>query len=303
MDRRSKCLTFLLQTEMKGFLHLLSEPVETTVFEQKGLSYRGIYHRNVKIGVAPTARQLEIFRKIPSGETIEVSEIQEGLSRPTLLFHLRNLEEQGLLRAVKQRPKVVEVAVTPYAATLHGILRSRPHLSDLLHGSHLLVLAGLASAGPSATIQELSGTIGLHRNTVGEKLSELRRRALVQKTADGYRLADPAPEIRQLGRTFQDHLIETIVGEHRGVYPVATDGLRVVLEAERPVDGLSPTAAFRFQMEGADVLASRPQYAVTPGAGGVDLEAAYQDALRLQTPPRTLDAMDQFMHERGVGAA
>lgn len=248
----------------------------------------------------PTSEQLEVLARIPSGEAVEASAVQADLSRPAVLAHLRNLEDQGLVRAVRQRPKVVEVAPDRFAATLHGLLRSRPHLRAVLHGSGLAVLAGVATSAPAATVREVSGSTGLHRNTVQQRVRELRRRALVQRTPEGYRIAEHVPELRHLGEAFRDHLVEALLAEHRAAYPVRADGLRVLLEADRPVEGLEETAAFRFQHEGADVLAARPQYVFTPGHAPVDLADAYRDAVRLATPPRTLQAMERFMEERGV---
>lgn len=257
--------------------------------------------------LTPTARQLDVFCKVPSEGPVEVSEIQGDRSRPTLLGHLRALEDHGLVTVVQQRPKIVEVAATPYATTLHGLLRSRPHLRDILHRSYLLVIAALATADDPVTVQGVAETTGLHRNTVGRKLRELRRRALAKESSQGYRLAPQTPQLRHLGEAFRDHLVDTLLSEHRSVYPVAAHGLRVLLEGDRsatsPGDALAPTAAFRFQMEGADVLAARPQYAFTPGGGPVGLQEAYDDAVRLSTSPRTLDAMKRFMEERGVATA
>lgn len=250
----------------------------------------------------PTAKQLEVFERIPSGRAVDVSDLRGDRSRSTLLFHLRNLEELGLVRTVDERPKSVEVGANPFATSLHGIVRSRPHLREVVRGSFMLVLAGLATGGGPMTGTELSETTGLHRNTLRGKLGSLRRRALVERTKDGYRLAEHAPELRYLGHAFRDHVLEEFLKTHRSVYPVLTDGLRVLLEADGPVEDLDATAAFRFQLEGADVLAARPQYVFTPARGPVDLPAAYRDARRLPTPPRTLAAMERFLRGRGEQA-
>lgn len=240
-------------------------------------------------------RALEVFSRLPRDQPVEVSELLEDESRPTILRHVRRLEEAGLVATVQQRPKVVKLAPEPFASLLHGLLTSKPHLSDILTGSNLLVLASIGTSDHPRTSDEIATVTGLHENTVRKSIRELQRRALVDRSRTGIALADHVPELHHLSSAYRDHFVENILREHPHVFPVAAEGLRVLFEAEAPSDGLQPTGAYRFQLEGADVLAARPQYAATPGEAEVTLLDAYRDARRLGTPSRTLAEMKKIL--------
>lgn len=69
----------------------------------------------------------------------------------------------------------------------------------------------------------------------------------------------------------------------------------MIVEADEPDETLTPTAAFRFQVDGAEVLATRYQYAITLGDEGTTMDEALDDLKALAPAPRTLEAAQRLL--------
>lgn len=224
-----------------------------------------------------------------------------NVGEPEVLRRLRQLEDDALVIPTSRNPKAVRVSHRPFPRSLHGLLTARPHYKPLVEGSSLRLLAVLASADWPMTLADLARKAGLHRNTVQNHMKEFVRRSIVQRRA-GYSLASHVPELAQLGRFYRDHVFEQDLARYPSAYPVLKRGSRVIIQSATPIEGLQPTAAYRFQLEGADVLAYTHQYALTLGEP-TGLREALEDFLTLAPATRTQAAAERFLRERAPDAS
>jgi hypothetical protein len=177
---------------------------------------------------------------------------------------------------------------------LQGLLRKKPFYREIIRDSRLLVIGLLSTVPGPIKATEIGRRLGLHRNTVGSNLHALSSRAILRKTPAGFEVGDHVPDLKTLGAAYVDHLLQRQLASHPMVHPVQRREERLIVETESSQRGLEPTGVYRFQIEGADVLAARRQYALTPSDGPTTLEDAYRDALALRPPPRTLAAIERF---------
>lgn len=240
---------------------------------------------------------LALFARIPRADPSRVETMTApGASAAEVLRLVRRLESLGLVEVTRKRPKAVRVAPSLFARALHGILSTRPYFAPLLQGSRLVVLGVLAAAEHPLSIEDLARLTGLHANTVRAAVHEFLGRSLLARDGEGrVRLAPHAPELRTLGTLFRDHVHERMLARHPAASPVLRKGSKLVVESEEPIAGLTPTAFYRFQLEGADVLAPRYQYVLSFNPAGESLAEAFENALALNAPPRTAQAMKALL--------
>lgn len=249
-------------------------------------------HSELTVGI------LVALARVPSDHPVPASKLEPGKVPQEGLRVGRRLEELGLVTAVDHRPKTVQVANQPFPRTLQGLLRKKPFYREVIRDSRLLIIGLLSTAPGPMKAAEIGRRLGLHRNTVGSNLRALSRRAILRKTPAGFELGDHVPDLKTLGVTYVDHLLQRQLASHPKVQPVQRRDERLIVESETTQRGLQATGAYRFQIEGAEVLAARHQYALTPSNGPTNLEDAYQDALALRPPPRTLAAIEKFISNR-----
>ena len=225
--------------------------------------------------------------------------VVDGQHRLQALRFAKQLEDHLLIDVVQKRPKAIRIAGNSYARALHGILRTRPHFIEVLGGHGVAVLAVLAESNNGETVESITATTGRHPNTIRAILKNLRKRALLQGTPTGSRLAPHAPELSELGHLYHEHMLARTLQASPGLFPVARRGSRVIVEGQRPTSRLPATGMYKFQLEGAPVLEARFQYVITPSGKAPTLLQAYEDAETLRTSPRTLHAAKAYLRRRG----
>lgn len=245
-----------------------------------------------------TVDLLEALVRVPADHPVPASTLKPGMVAQESLRVARRLEKLGLVVAVDHRPKTIEVANHPFPRTLHGLLRKKPFYRDFVRDSRLLIFGLLATASGPLKRPEIARRLGLHRNTVGSNLRALAKRAILRKTPAGFELGDHVTDLKALGSAYMDHLLQRQLASHRKVQPVQRRDERLIVESDEPQRDLHATGVYRFQVGGAEVLAPRHQYALTPSGGPTSLEDAYRDSLALKPPPRTLAAIERFMSNR-----
>lgn len=245
-----------------------------------------------------TVDLLEALARVPADHAVPASGLEPGKVAQEGLRVGRRLEDLGLVTAVDHRPKTVQVANQPFPRTLQGLLRKKPFYRELVRDSRLLIIGLLSTAPGPMKAPEIGRRLGLHRNTVGSNLRALSKRAILRRTPAGLEVGDHVPDLKTLGVAYMDHLLQRQLACHPKVQPVQRRHERLVVESEATQRGLQATGVYRFQIEGAAVLAARHQYALTPSDGPTSLEDAYRDALALKPPPRTLAAIEKFMSNR-----
>lgn len=238
---------------------------------------------------------IEAFARVPPNKPILAKDLEPDRSPMECLRVARRLEQSALVQMVRQRPKTVEVATNPFARSLHGLLRSRGYYRQILRESHLRIIGLMATDPDPRSSVELAERSGLHRNTVQPVLRDLADRALLIKIGTRYTLAPHAVELRHLGDAFIESILNRELTSRPNVRPVTKRAGRLVVESDDPVPDLDPTAVFRFQIEGAEVLASSYQYALVPFGAPTSLSDAFQDAIQMAVSPRTRVAIDRFL--------
>lgn len=242
---------------------------------------------------------LELFARIPREAPAQVATILDSqLGQADALRRIRRLEQLGLVEIANKRPKTVKVASTIFPRALHGILSTRPYFLPLLGGNRLTVLSALATAEKPLSIPELAQVAGLHENTVRPIVQAFLRRSLLAKSNDNqFALARHVPELKTLGIFFRDYVHERILAKYPTANPILQRGAKLVLESDVPIAKLQATAFYRFQREGADVLAPRYQYVVAFDQKTESLSESFQTALALNAPPRTAEAMKAMLEK------
>lgn len=238
---------------------------------------------------------LDALARAPPHGTIHADRLAEESGRPEALRRARLLEDAHCLDAATRRPKTLRLPDHGFPRALNGILRTRPHLRPMLANSHLPVLAVLACEARPLDAAEIARKAGVSERTVRAVLNRFAHRGLLRRHDRGHQLADHVPELHHLGRLYCEHETQRRMARAPGAFPVAVRGTRTILESDEPVDDLEPTAYHRFELEGADVLAPRYQYALAMADEGTTLHDAYEDMLALSPPPRTQRAVETYL--------
>lgn len=245
-------------------------------------------------------KHLKVFAAIPRDSYATLAAVAPKESPPERQRIIRRLEALNVIEPVRRHEKSVRIGSNPFPVGLHAILQSKPHLAPLLAGERLPILAALAEASTPISTTELARLTQTHQNTVYRALRAFKRRALVAKQGSAYRLADHVTDLRQLAKDYATHVLQLRLAQHPTVRPIVRNGLRLIVESDDPVPDLPPTAHYRFQLDGADVLAPRHQYAVTVTGHPITESDALLDAKALGTPPRTLAAIEAHLKRRGT---
>lgn len=244
---------------------------------------------------------LETFLSIPRDEPVPAARLAVHVGEPEALRRIRRLEADHLVTATTRNPKAVRVSGRPFPRMLHGLLSIHPYYKPFVQGSALRIIAVLASDSRPLSVEELARKAGVHKNTVRNHIRFFLRRSILQ-TKGGYGLAPHVPELAQLGRFYRDHVLEEMLVDYPRAYPVLQRGTRLIVQSATEIEGPEATAAYRFQLEGADVLAYAREYALTLGEP-TGLREAFDDFVALAPAPRTRAAVERFLRDRGENAA